>query len=191
MQEVLGYISGGLVVFSSIPYIRDILLKKTTPQRTTWFVWSVLLAIAFFAQLSEGGTWSLALTAADFTTVIIIFILSLKKGVGGTTNLDIFSLIGAGTSLIFWYITNDALYALILIIIIDFFGGLPTLVKAYRSPYSETTSAYMICALGALFGVFAVGELNFSLIIFPAWICLFNFSIGLMTIIGKRRILNI
>lgn len=190
MQETLSYISGGLVVISSIPYIRDILLKKTTPERTTWFIWGILLAIAFFAQLSKGGTWSLILTAADFLTVIIIFILSIKRGVGGTTKLDIFSLAGAGISLILWYITSDAFYALILIIVIDFFGGLPTLVKAYKKPYSETTIAYMICSLGALVGVFSVGEFNFPLIVFPAWICLFNFSIGAMTIIGKRRILN-
>lgn len=191
MQETLGYMSGILVVVSSIPYIRDIFLKKTTPARSTWFIWSILLAIAFFAQISEGATWSLLLTGADFATVLFIFILSIKRGEGGATRLDIFSLVGAGISLIVWYLTSDALYAIILIIVIDFFGGLPTLVKAYKSPYSETTVAYMICAFGALVGVFAVGELNFALLIFPAWICLFNFSIGLMTILGKRRLLSI
>ena len=191
MQETLGYISGILVIISSIPYIRDIFLNKTTPERATWFIWSVLLAIAFFAQLSKGGTWSLLLTGADFATVLFIFILSIKRGVGGTTKLDIFSLVGAGVSLIIWYLTSDALYALLLIIIIDFLGGLPTLVKAYKDPYSETTIAYMICAFGALVGVFAVGELNFALLIFPAWICIFNFSIGLMTILGKKNLVNL
>ncbi len=188
MQETLGYISGILVCLSAVPYIRDIIKKKTTPQRTTWLIWSVLLAIAFFAQLSKGGTWSLLLTAADFTTVLIIYILSFKYGVGGRTKFDIWALIGAGVGLLMWYITNEALTALLITIFIDFCGGALTLVKAYKDPYSETFIAYMICSLGAFFGVLSVGEFNFSLLIFPIWICLFNFSIGMATVLGKRKL---
>jgi hypothetical protein len=188
MNEILGYASGVLVALSAVPYIRDILRRKTTPQRTTWLIWSILLAIAFFAQLAKGGTWSLLLTFADFSTVLIIYILSFKYGVGGRTKFDIWALVGAGIGLVMWYFTNEALTALLITIFIDFIGGLLTLVKAYKEPYSETFIAYMICASGAFLGVLSVGEWNFSLLVFPAWICLFNFSIGMATVFGKRNL---
>lgn len=187
MQETLGLTSGLLVTFAAVPYIRDILLRKTKPERATWFIWSVLLAIAFLAQLSKGAGWSLLLTAGDFTAVFIISILSIKYGVGGTTKFDIGTLIGAGIGLILWYLTKEALIALCITIFIDFLAGMLTITKTYRDPYSETFLTYMMCSFGALLSIFSVGNMDFSLLIFPIWICLINFTIGMTTILGKRK----
>lgn len=187
MQEILGLSSGLLVTLAAVPYIRDILLKKTKPERTTWFIWSVLLAIAFFAQLSEGATWSLFLTAGDFIAVFTIFILSIKYGVGGATRFDIATLISACIGLFLWYITDEALIALSITIFIDFLAGMLTVTKTYRDPFSETSLTYMMCAFGALLSVFSIGSLSFSLLIFPVWIFLINFTIGMTTILGKRK----
>ena len=187
MQEILGGVSGLLIALSCIPYIRDILLRKTKPQRMTWFIWMVLLTIAFFAQLSEGGTWSLVTTGVDWLGVVVIFILSIKNGMGGATKLDKLALVGASIGLILWYLTNEPLYALVITIFIDFIAGMLTILKAYKEPETETFIAYMICGTGGLLGVFAVGELNLSLIIFPLWICLFNYAIGITVLLGRKN----
>lgn len=163
---------------------------KTKPERASWFIWSILLLIAFFAQLAEGGTWSLMLTFADLTTVLVIVVLSYRYGVGGGTKLDIFSLVGAGVGLILWYLTDQPLFAILITILIDFFAGLPTLVKAYIDPLSETFIAYFICATGALLGAFSVGENNFSLWVFPAWIATLNYAIAFAIFLGKRKLLE-
>jgi hypothetical protein len=191
MQEILGYASGALIIISAIPYIRDIFLLKTKPERATWLIWSVLLLIAFFAQLAEGGTWSLITTAIDCLIVIIIFILSIKYGMGGTTKLDIVALAGAGIGLIVWYLTNEPLFALLITIFIDSLGGMLTIVKTYKEPTTETFSAYVICGTGGLLGAFSVGEMSFSLIIFPLWICILNYSIAMTIVLGKRKLKKI
>ena len=188
MQEILGLISGLIVTLAAVPYIRDILSRKTRPERATWFIWSVLLSIAFFAQVSKGAEWSLLLTAGDFAAVFSIFILSIKYGVGGTTKFDIWTLIGAGFGLILWYLTNEALIALCITIFIDFLAGLLTITKTYRDPYSETFLTYMLCSFGAFLSIFSVGEMNFSLLLFPIWICVINFSIGITIILRKRQL---
>jgi F0F1-type ATP synthase assembly protein I len=188
MQEILGYASGILIGVSAIPYIRDIFLFKTKPERMTWFLWSVLLAIAFFAQISKGGTWSLITTGVDFLGVIIIFILSLKYGMGGMKKLDIVALIGAMIGLVLWYITDEALTALLITIFIDFLAGMLTIVKTYKEPHTETMKAYVICGTGGLLGALSVGEFNFSLIIFPLWICILNYTIAITVVLGKRKI---
>jgi len=188
MQEILGYASGILVILSAVPYIRDIFLLKTKPERASWLIWSVLLVIAFFAQLSKGGTWSLILTGTDLMAVFIIFILSFKYGVGGTKKFDIWALIGAGIGLVLWYLTNDALAALLITIFIDFLGGLLTIIKTYKDPSSETLVAYLMTGFGASLGALSVGENNFSLLIFPIWIGVLNFSIAMTIVLGKRKL---
>lgn len=188
MQEILGAASGLLIAFSCIPYIRDILLHKTKPQRATWFIWAILLTIAFFAQIAKGGTWSLITTGVDWLGVVVIFVLSIKHGMGGTTKLNKMALAGAGVGLVLWYFTNEPLFALIVTILIDFIAGMLTIVKTYRQPETETFVAYMICGTGGLLGAIAVGKLNFSLIVFPLWICLFNYAIGMTVIAGRQKL---
>ncbi len=156
----------------------------------TWFIWCVLLSIAFFAQLSKGGTWSLITTAVDLLGVVIIFILSIKYGVGGATKLDKLVLAGAGVGLVLWYFTSEPLFALLITIFIDFIAGLLTIIKTYKQPETETFIAYMICGTGGLLGALAVGKYNFSLLIFPVWICLFNYAIGMTVIFGRRNVLR-
>lgn len=188
MQETLGFASGALIALSCVPYIRDILLHKTKPQRATWAIWMVLLLLAFFAQLSKGGTWSLITTGVDCLGVVVIFILSIKYGMGGTRKIDIFALIGAGIGLVLWYLTNEPLFAILITILIDFLAGMLTILKTYQEPETETYIAYMICGTGGLLGTLSVGEVNFSLYIFPLWICLLNYAIGITVLLGRRRV---
>ena len=188
MLQFLGFASGALIALSCIPYIRDILLHKTKPQRATWFIWAVLLTIAFFAQLSKGGTWSLITTGVDWLGVVIIFILSIKHGMGGASKLDKLALLGAAIGLILWYFTNEPLFALVITILIDFIAGMLTILKTYKQPETETFIAYMICGTGGLLGVLSVGEMNVPLLIFPLWICLFNYAIGMTVMFGRMNI---
>jgi len=188
MKETLGYISGILAILSAVPYIRNIFLLKTKPQRASWLIWSVLPSIAFFAQLSKGGTWSLLLTAGDLMTVLVIFILSIKYGVGGKTKLDIWALVGAGVGLLLWYITKEALAALLITIFVDFLGGMLTIIKTYKDPESETLITWMITGLAGFFGALSVWENNFSLLVFPIWICLINFSVAITILLGRRKL---
>lgn len=187
MQELLGYASGLLITISAVPYISEIFRLKTKPERATWLIWSVLLTIAFCAQFAKGGTWSLITTGIDCLIVIIIFALSIKYGMGGASRLDIFALVASGVGLVLWHLTNEPLYALLITIVIDMLASMLTVVKTYKEPSTETFSAYMICGTGGLLGAFAVGTLNFSLIIFPLWICVMNYGIGFTIWLGQQR----
>lgn len=191
MEQTLGYLSGALITISIIPYVYDVLRGKTKPQRATWLIWSVLLMIAFFAQLAEGGTWSLITTGVDLLGVLIIFFLSIKKGMGGTSKLDIFALVGAGIGLLLWYLTNEPLAALLITIFIDFLGTMLTVIKTYKEPETETLNAYIICGTGGILGAVAVGEISFSLIIFPLWIGIMNYAIAVTILLGRRRLARV
>lgn len=186
MQEFLGYSSGIIMMLSVVPYAISIFKGETKPQRMTWLIWSILTFIAFFSQMAKGGTWSLLLTAGDTIAILIVFILSIKFGVGGFRKIDILSLCGAGVSLLFWYLTKEPAVALFLIIIIDFIGANLTIKKSWHNPESENWIGWAMCGVGGLLGTLAVGEWNFILVIFPLYICLIN-SLMAGIILGRKR----
>jgi hypothetical protein len=189
MLLLAGYMSGILSALSYVPYVRDILKIKTKPERASWLIWTTLGSIAFFSQLAKGATDSLWLVGIQTLGVLIVFILSIKYGVGGLTKLDVFSLVMAGVGLILWYITQEPATALLIVIIIDFIGGALTVRKSYYDPESETLITWLLSGIAGIFAMFAVGSLNFILLAYPVYIFLINFAVVGAILVGRRRII--
>jgi hypothetical protein len=186
MFQTLGLIAGILSVITYIPYLRDIFLKKTKPQRATWLIWSVLSVIAFFSQLAEGATHSLWLIGVQTIGVLFIFILSLFFGVGGFSRRDIITLIAAGIGLLLWYVTSNAALALFISIAIDAAAASLTVRKAYLDPSSETLSTWLLSGTSGIFAAFAVGSFNVVLLAFPVYVILINYLVAGAILLGRR-----
>lgn len=177
MLQVLGYLSGIVSAIAIIPYIIDILKKKTRPERASWLIWSVLGGIAFFSQLAEGATDSLWMPGIQTFAVIVISILSIKYGEGGLTPRDIKALIVAGIGLLLWVFTKEATFALFFVIFVDGVGSSLTIIKAYKDPSGETMSTWFISGLSGLLSAISVGSWNFILLSYPVFIWLINWAV--------------
>lgn len=188
MLAIFGYISAILSILMVAPYIRDILLLKTKPERASWFIWTVLGFIAFFSQLAKGATNSLWLTAGQTLAVLIIVLLSIKFGVGGFTKRDIRALIAAGIGLIIWYFTKEAAWALLIVIAVDSVGTLLTAIKSYEDPESETFSTWILSGTSGIFGALAVGAIYPILLAYPIYIIIANYTIVVTMLLGRRKL---
>ncbi|MDD5437587.1 MAG: hypothetical protein PHC70_00370 [Patescibacteria group bacterium] len=188
LQSFFGYISAVLSILMIIPYVRDILKKKTRPERASWFIWTVLGFIAFASQLAKGATHSLWLTAGQTLAVLVVFILSIKFGTGGLVSRDIKALIAAGFGLFMWYITSEPLFALVMVIFVDGTGTLLTAIKAYQEPETETLITWLISGTSGIFGVLAVGNFDPVLVAYPVYIVAANFIIASLLLLGRKRI---
>lgn len=177
MLQILGILAGLISVFCYIPYVRDILLKTTKPERASWLIWTVLGSISFFSQLAKGASNSLWMTGVQTFGVALIFAMSIKFGTGGLTSRDVKALIVALIGLIIWYFTQEAAWALFIVIIVDAAGALLTVFKAYEDPESETISTWFLSGLSGLIAAFAVGSWNFILLSYPVYICLANWTV--------------
>ncbi len=187
MQEIAGYLTGVLLIVGFIPYLLDIFRHKTKPERASWLIWGILGTIAFFSQLASGASWSLVLTGVDTLIVLWILGLSIKDGVGGFTKLDITSLILAGIGLIAWYFTHQPLTALLLVLFVDAIGVILTIIKTYNEPETETMFAWLMASLAGLLSAVAVGKLDLTLLLYPAYIFLANGLVAATVIIGKKQ----
>ena len=186
MLLIFGYISAALSIIMVAPYIRDIFLLHTKPQRASWFIWTVLGFISFFSQWAKGATDSLWLTGGQTLAVLIVVLLAIKYGTGGFTRRDIFALIGTGIGLVLWYLTNEAAFALAMVILVDSIGSLLTAIKVYHNPESETLSTWAMSGTSGIFGTLAVGSLNPILLAYPVYIIVANYSIAMAMLLGRR-----
>lgn len=191
MLQTLGIASGILVGISYIPYVKDIFLHTTKPERASWFIWSVLGGIAFFSQLAEGASWSLWLTGIETIGVLFIFLLSMIYGVGGWTQRDIIALTAAGIGLILWHFTQHAFIALFISIFIDVIGTSLTVIKAYQDPGSETFSTWVLVAIAGILSMCAVGMVDLVLLSYPFYIFLSNIAVVIAMILGKSKRVNL
>lgn len=187
MFQILGILSGLASAICHLPYIRDTIFNKTKPERATWLIWSVLGSIAFLSQLAKGATNSLWLPFFDTLGVVVIFFLSIKFGVGGLIKRDIVALVVAFLGLILWWFFQEAALALILVIIIDVAGAIPTIIKSYKNPESETLSTWILSSLSGFLGMLAVGSINPVLLVYPIYIWLINLITAGTIILGRRK----
>ncbi|MEI6477506.1 MAG: hypothetical protein WCO52_00770 [bacterium] len=187
MLEVIGLIAGVLAAGSYYPYILDILHKKAKPERASWLIWSILVGIAFFAQLSEGATSSLWFSALDGLGALLVFLLSLKYGAGGLVRRDLNALIAAGIGLVIWYFTKEAVFALLITMGIDAIAASLTVMKTYEDPSTETYPMWLIVSLAGILAIISVGELDPILLAYPFYIFLANFSVAVSKYLGEHK----
>lgn len=175
MESIFGILAAALNLAAYVPYVRDIIRRKTKPQRVTWLIFTVLASISLASQSALGARASLWLIAAQTLSVLVVFVLSIPWGVGGLNRLDVLSLIGAGAGLACWAIFHQAAYALYGGIVVGSIGLIPTIHKAVKQPETETTATWVLGTIAGFAGVLAAGfSARFNVLIFPIFVMLNN-----------------
>ncbi len=177
-HAILGLLSGLLIFFAVVPYIRDILKGETKPNAVSWFGWTLLLAIGLAAQIKEGASFSALLIAGDVLGTGVVFILSLKYGVAKYSLLDKTSLALGLLAILLWSITKNPLVALVLSVLADFIVSIPTVRKSISDPLSETPSAFFMFAIAALMGIISTTKFDLANLLFPVYLLVINLVIA-------------
>lgn len=180
LPELFGILSGVVILFGGPPYLFDILKGKTKPQRTTWFIWTVLGVISFTSQLKLGAHWSLVYVGLNAAGNIAVFLLSLKYGIGGWRKLDVLALSIATVGVIIAITVDSPLVALLGSILADFSGTSLTLYKTYLQPSTETSITWFFLGTSSLFAALAVGKWDFSLLLYPLYLSAVTYGVLVM-----------
>jgi hypothetical protein len=78
---------------------------------------------------------------------------------------------------VLWAVTKEPLVALVFAIISDGLAGVPTVVKSWHHPETETVHPYVAGLFGQLTAFLAVQTWTFSEWGFPAYLMLMNISL--------------
>lgn len=175
-----------LTIVGYVPYIRDILLKKTSPHIFSWFIWSIITGVIFALQISHGAGVGSLVTLMVAIISGVIFFLGLKSGNKNIKTVDIIFLIFALLAIPLWLVVKQPLLSIILLTIIDMLAFAPTVRKSWGDPYSETLSLYVFAAIRHGLGIVALFEYNFITSLFPVSWVVAN-SLFVIMLVYKRR----
>lgn len=184
---VFGVLGGTIALLSNVPYIVDTIKGKTKPHRVTWFV-LVVLNITFVAnQIGSGASNTLWLAISFLVSTIIISALSIKKGVGGGTKMDYLILLGSVVGVLLWVMFNSPVASTISNLTVASLAFVPTILKSWKAPETETNIKWLLGAVGAGFTVISIGEVDIPLLLLPLYSFILNFGIWLILIKGNIK----
>jgi hypothetical protein len=134
IAPLLGVLAGVIGVADMIPYVRDTLRGTTRPHRGTWLIWGALAIVVFFSQLADGASWSLIMAATAALLNSLIFALSIRRGVGGVTTVELVMIVVAGGGVVGWLVADEPVVATACVVAADLIGAAMMAPKAYRDP---------------------------------------------------------
>jgi len=186
MQVILGVAALVLNVIGYIPYIRDIFRHIVKPHPYTWAIWTILVTIAAVNQVRNGGGYSSLFFISTTILVTLVFFLSLKYGMGGASKIDKTCLVLAIILLLYWLTTKDTHISTICAVFIDGIGAVPTLIKVYHFPRTETYVQWVFAGIAGLFTMLSVPRLDWILIIYPLYVILMNGAVVVTKLLNER-----
>lgn len=156
----------------SLSYLIDTLRGKVKPNKVTFFMWSIAPLIAFAAEAKQGvGIQSLMTFSVGFFP-LTIFIASFvnKKAEWKLRRFDLICGLLSFAGLVLWMVTRVGNIAILFSIMADGLGAVPTLVKAYRYPETESPWPWITASINAAFTLLTIKIWSFSNYGFPIYI---------------------
>lgn len=186
--KFIGQIAGFIAVIQVIPYFISIFKGDTKPERTTFAIWSLVNIVTVSSYIAVGATTTIFVPLIFAMTSVIIFLLSLKYGMGGFNRLDIACLCISLVAIAIWVITSNPLLALYGNLIASTLGFLPTIKKVYYLPKTENTLSWTLSALASVLNLFAITSTKAGIIILPLMSALGGVTVALMLNFPNRRL---
>jgi hypothetical protein len=166
------YLGAALGAVGSLAYVRDTLRGTTQPNRVTWLLWAFAPLLAFAVELHSGiglralttfiiGFMPLLVFIASFHNPAAIWKIRRLDYVCGATSL-------VGTAV--WLATQNGVVAIVAAIAADFTAGIPTMIKSWSNPESETVLSYIGAALNSGILLLTVDHWTTEVAAFPLFI---------------------
>jgi hypothetical protein len=183
------WILGTLVLslISPIFYSKSIFARKAKPHKTTrLIVW--LASIAGVLAVVHSNNLAGKIFAAIFLArATYLLILAAIYGVGGTSRLDWACLIIGILALALYVITGNGLLAISFGVLSDLIGYIPTFVKTWHEPSSESPTFFAVEGLASLLGVLAIRQLRVDIVL-PVYFVLC--SVTVVSLIYRKNIVR-
>lgn len=188
MKTTFIIISSLLAVISPIIYSRAILKGEAKPHRTTRFVLLVITTLATVSLFAQHDSVAIWLAGVFALQSILIFLLSIKYGMGGWKKADLLCLAVALLGIVLWKITDNPTLALYCAISADFAGMIPALIKTYHLPKTEIWQYYLLGDFAAFFSLLALKNWNIQDFSYPIYI--FTINLVMISLILRPKIIK-
>lgn len=145
LSHWLVIISACINLVGASAYIRDTLVGKTKPNRMSWLMWALAPLISTTAALSAGATvWvTLRVFLAGLLPLLVLVASFLNQQSYWRIRLfDCMCGCCSCLAIILWRAADSPQLAIVCAILGDGLASLPTIVKAWKYPDTETGAMY-------------------------------------------------
>lgn len=176
-------------ITGSIAYIRDTIKGTTKPNKVSYFVWALAPLLGTGAALDAG---------ADFWATVRVFISGLVPfatlmvsffNPQSYWKLSIFDWLCGAFALIalgFWLLAGSPVIAVLLLAIADGFALIPTLIKTWRYPETETGYAFVAGLIAVLLVLPSIPVWNIENSAFQIYLLIAN--IALIVAVYRKKL---
>lgn len=166
--ELIGQISGGIVILSIVPYAIRTWQRKIKPSLTSWVLWSFIGLALLLTYHGSGATTNVWTAVFGFTNPLGIAILLLARNRVWVklTRIDVVCVVMCVLALIMWWAVRQnkefVQYALYLTIIADLFAAAPTIMFVWTTPLGDRPTAWLLFVLAQGLNLFAITDHTFA-----------------------------
>lgn len=177
--NIIAYTSVLIQLIGVSFYIRDMFRGTTKPNRISWIIWALGPIIGAWLQWQAGAGLSvLPVFMAGFNPILVVIAsFIIKEGYWKITKLDIMCGIIAIFALLLWIVTQSFVISILFAIVSDFLASVPTLIKSWKFPETETSSAYIGGIIANILGLFIIKNWIFSIYSFGLYLVAINLVI--------------
>ena len=188
-------LSAVLGLSGSFAYIRDMFRGKSKPNLVTWGLWAFAPLIATGAALSASAdVWAtVRIFMSGFGPLLIfVFAFIVPQSYWKLSKFDYACGALSLIALVAWLGSNSPVLAILLAALADLLATLPTIIKAWKFPETETVYTYFIGLFTASIVIPAIPIWNIENSAFQIYLLIANTSLFAIVLRGyflKRRIL--
>ena len=176
--QILVVVSVLLMVWGAYDYLRDTLAGKTKPNRVSWSLWALAPLISLGAAFdANADVWASIRVLVGGVVPAVIFLASFinKNSYWRLGRFDWFCGGLSLAALVFWQLADSPLVAVLLATAANTLATVPTFVKAWNYPETESRLIFITSFISAILIIPAI----------PVWtIANSAFQIGLMLTTG-------
>jgi hypothetical protein len=153
-------------------YVRDTIRGTTSPNRVTWLMWGLVPMVAVAVEIHDGIGLQVLTTLVAGVGPLIVFAASFvdRKAIWKLGKLDWLCFLLSIIGVVVWVLTRQGNIALGASIGADLLAGIPTIVKSWKAPESETATGFLGSFANAVFGLLTIHEISAANFAFPFYL---------------------
>jgi hypothetical protein len=177
--QYLIFVGAAAQLLGVTTYILGTYRGAIKPNRVSWLLWSIVPMISTAASLSAGVGWAvLPVFMAGFGP-FLVFICSFanRESYWKLQNIDYICGVLSLLAILLWAVTRQPVAVIVFSIIADVLACIPTIIKAWKDPATESVNPYAAGLFSSLTSFLIIKVWIFPAYAFQCYLILANCSL--------------
>lgn len=155
-------------------YINDTVHGRTSPNRVTWLLWGLVPMVAVAVEVHAGIGLHVLTTLVAGVGPLLVFGASFvdKQALWRLGYLDWACGALSVSGIVVWALTRQGTIALVAAIVADGLAAIPTIIKSWKAPETETAIGFFGSLANAVIGLLTLTTFDAPNLAFPLYLAI-------------------